>query len=146
MLTDIAIRSKAHWGYSADFMAACRDELVVSASDITDLDRIYLVCESGNSVVGYVAFVRIDRSVWEVDALFVDPAHIGKGHGRKLMEHALAAVRKRRASRILIQSDPHAAAFYQSLGCISTGERESGSIPGRYLPMFEIQLDGEYAA
>ena len=127
-------------------MAACRDELVVSASEIADRNRIYLVCETDYSVAGYVAFARIDQSIWEVDALFVDPAHIRQGYGRKLMEHALAAAKKRRASRILIQSDPHAAAFYQSLGCISTGERESGSIPGRYLPTFEIRMDGEDAA
>jgi hypothetical protein len=30
-LSALAMRSKAHWGYSAAFMQACRDELTVSA-------------------------------------------------------------------------------------------------------------------
>jgi len=29
-LSRLAFRSKAHWGYSPEFMAACRDELGVS--------------------------------------------------------------------------------------------------------------------
>lgn len=139
-LTDIAIRSKAHWGYSADFMAACRHELVVSPSEIVDPDRIYLVCEADSSVVGYVALARIDGSTWEVDALFVEPAHIGQGHGRRLMDQAMAAAKTRDASKVLIQSDPYAADFYAAFGCTRVGEKESGSIPGRFLPMFELRF------
>ncbi|MEL6449401.1 MAG: GNAT family N-acetyltransferase [Pseudomonadota bacterium] len=140
LLSGIAIRSKAHWGYSAEFMAACRHELVVSASEIADPDRIYLVCETKESVIGYVALVRIDPGVWEVDALFVEPAHIGQGYGRKLMERAIAAVKTRSACKVLIQSDPYAADFYAAFGCTRVGEKESGSIPGRFLPMFEIRF------
>lgn len=146
LLTEIAVRSKAHWGYSAEFMAACRHELVVSASEIASADRIYIVCDAGSLVIGFVAMARVDCSVWEVDALFVTPEHIGQGHGRRLMEHALVAVKQREATKVLIQSDPYAADFYASLGCARIGDKESGSIPGRFLPLFEIGLDGDFPA
>ena len=29
-LTDLAFRSKAYWGYSSEFMQACREELAVT--------------------------------------------------------------------------------------------------------------------
>ena len=31
-LTQLALRSKASWGYSEEFMAACRDELTLTAA------------------------------------------------------------------------------------------------------------------
>jgi hypothetical protein len=34
ILTDLALRSKAHWGYDADFLEACRDELTVAAHEV----------------------------------------------------------------------------------------------------------------
>jgi hypothetical protein len=35
ILTDLALRSKAHWGYDAQFLEACRDELTVAANEVT---------------------------------------------------------------------------------------------------------------
>jgi len=34
LLSNLAFRSKAHWGYSDEFMAACRDELTYSSEKI----------------------------------------------------------------------------------------------------------------
>lgn len=34
ILSDLALRSKAHWGYDAEFIEACRDELTVDASEV----------------------------------------------------------------------------------------------------------------
>ena len=33
-LSDLAFRSKAHWGYSPEFMEACREELRVAVAAI----------------------------------------------------------------------------------------------------------------
>ena len=33
-LSDLAFHSKAYWGYSDEFMAACRAELIYSVDDI----------------------------------------------------------------------------------------------------------------
>lgn len=39
-----------------------------------------------------------------------------------------------------IKCDPNAAGFYPAAGAKLVGERASGSIPGRDLPLFEIDL------
>lgn len=33
-LTELALRSKAHWGYDEAFMASCREELTVRPSEV----------------------------------------------------------------------------------------------------------------
>ena len=41
---------------------------------------------------------------------------------------------------MIIQGDPNAKNFYLKVGAKLIGERESASIPGRYLPVFIINL------
>lgn len=139
-LTSLACRSKAHWGYSPEFMEACRRELTVSP-DRVESDRYrYFVAVDGNSTLGFYALERLSDGDCELDALFVEPAWIGSGVGRALIEHARRTATQIGATRLIIQGDPHAADFYLAAGGRQTGERESGSIPGRSLPVFEIPL------
>ncbi|MEE8545291.1 MAG: hypothetical protein V3T29_05715 [Alphaproteobacteria bacterium] len=50
-LTDLALRSKAHWGYDAAFMAACRAELTVTpAQAASGLVQVY---EEGGRAFGF---------------------------------------------------------------------------------------------
>ncbi|MEM7054551.1 MAG: GNAT family N-acetyltransferase, partial [Pseudomonadota bacterium] len=88
LLSELAVRSKAYWGYSTAFMDACREELSVSAYDISNSSREYEVCEVNASVVGYFAIEPISKSEYELQALFVEPLHIGCGYGRILIEQA----------------------------------------------------------
>lgn len=41
---------------------------------------------------------------------------------------------------MIIQDDPNAEAFYLAAGGVRTGDRESDSIPGRFLPLFVIDV------
>lgn len=139
-LTGLAIRSKAHWGYSPEFMRACRAELSVSPEAITHPRFEYLVAESGGGIVGFCALARLSVEEYELEALFVEPPHIGRGVGRALIEAAKARARACGARSIRIQGDPNATRFYRAAGGIRVGERESDSIPGRWLPEYRIDL------
>jgi len=87
----------------------------------------------------HTAFDQWTGAGLELVALFVTPARIGTGMGRRLMAHAVEAARERGAARIVIQGDPNVAPFYLAGGAERIGERESCSIPGRCLPLFEIR-------
>lgn len=137
-LSALAFRSKAHWGYSAEFMAACRAELTVQADEI-GAGRV-VVAESDGALLGFYCLAEPRKGRAELDALFVDPAAIGRGVGRALLDEAVAQARARGALIVEIQADPNAEAFYLRAGARRVGERESGSIPGRLLPMLEIPL------
>ncbi len=142
-LTGLALRSKAHWGYAQDFLEACREELTVDATRIGSDDYLSFIAVDGNNILGYYTLVPMSASVFELEALFVEPEHIGTGVGRALIEHAVHCLAKKGATRLIIQGDPNAEDFYIAAGARQTGTLESASIPGRFLPVFEIEIDGE---
>ncbi len=138
-LTTLALRSKAHWGYDAAFMDACRDELTITEAEIAAGGLICL--DADQQLVGFYGLTPVSEGRVELAYLFVEPAHIGRGCGRALMAHAIEAARAAGARVLEIQGDPHAAAFYQAAGAVLVGERESDSVPGRMLPLFEVDVN-----
>jgi GNAT superfamily N-acetyltransferase len=140
-LSALALRSKAHWGYSRDFVEACRDELSVDESRIGSGGYRCFVAVANDSIAGFYTVEDMSEGVWELDALFVEPARIGTGIGRSLLQHALRLLSECGAVRLVIQGDPNAMDFYRAAGARQVGTRESGSVPGRHLPLFEIDID-----
>ncbi len=141
MLTELSMRSKAYWGYDPAFIAACADELRVDANALADPAQVWRVATLDARIAGVYGLVPVDTEVVELEALFVEPGDIGSGVGRLLIDDAVAVARARGFGRILIQGDPNAEGFYLAVGARRAGERESGSIPGRFLPLFEIDLE-----
>ncbi len=139
-LSELAFRSKAHWGYSQAFMEACREELTYSAADF---ESTFFAVVENEGIVGFYALRRESRTVIDLAAMFVKPAAIGRGYGRVLMEHALVRAREMGAHEMSIQGDPNAEGFYLAMGAVRIGEEESHSIPGRMLPLFSISLADE---
>ncbi len=133
-LSELAFRSKAHWGYSESFMRACRVELTVTA----DLLEHLFVEELAGNVVGFYALTPLGDTRAELEFLFVEPARIRAGHGRALLAHARDRARAYGWRVLIIQGDPNAAEFYARCGAIQVGERPSASIPGRMLPLYEL--------
>ncbi len=139
-LSDLALRSKGWWGYSASFLAACRDELTL---DTEQAQRCVLM-RFGDQLAGFHLLGEPQRAAGpgrgEISMLFTDPEFIGAGVGRLLFEDAKTAGAQRGWTHLLIASDPHAVGFYCRLGAVPVGERLSGSIPGRSLPLLEVAL------
>lgn len=136
-LSDIAFRSKAHWGYDAEFMEACRDELTVRPAD---LDRFHVfVLERDHAIAGFGAVAPGDPEA-ELWWLFVEPAAIGSGAGRALWHHAVDLARELDARTLRIESDPNAEGFYLAMGATRAGEAPSQSIPGRNIPLLTFSL------
>lgn len=138
-ISNLALRSKAHWGYSQEFLDACRAELTYHPSEIEGQGRCFNVAELSDVIVGFYVLERESDEAAELAALFVEPSFIGRGIGRALFEHALMAARENGSVIVTIQSDPYAADFYRSMGARQTGLCESGSIPNRYLPTFAME-------
>ncbi len=140
-LSVLAMRSKACWGYSREFMEACRAALTYDESYL-EQHEVY-VLESSQRIIGFYSLEPLPDATLELGALFVEPGDIGKGYGRLLVEHALEKAKDAGASRIEIQGDPNARGFYLAMGATLAGECESRSIPGRMLPLFHVPVDRE---
>lgn len=135
-LSALALRSKAHWGYDEGFMERCRPLLAVSAAYVRENDVIVAIPADG--IVGFCSIVAGPDEV-ELDMLFVEPAWIGRGVGRALLEHALARAAGT-ARRMVVESDPQAEEFYARHGGVRFGWRASSVEPGRYLPLLAFDI------
>ena len=136
-LGELCLRSKAVWGYDAQFMEACRDELTITPDM---LHSSYLqVVENDGCVIG-VAQVMLETDFAELSKLFVEPTRLRCGAGRRLFEWAARTARQAGATDLVIGADPQAAGFYRRMGAIDAGTVPSGSIPGRMLPLLKLRL------
>ena len=140
LLSELACRSKAYWGYSKHFMQACREELTLSPTYIKK--HTTFVIAAGQRIKGFYALEQLSPDEIELGYLFVDPSSIRSGYGRKLMVHALRMARKLGYRRMVIQGDPNAEPFYRAFGATFAGTKPSASIPGRELPVFHLELGG----
>jgi GNAT superfamily N-acetyltransferase len=137
-VTALALRSKAAWGYSAEFMEACREELAIREEQLPEV----FVLDQNGEPIGFYSLQRLTPERAELGHLFVEPAEMRRGHGTTLLRDAVSRAREFGYRVLVIQGDPHAAGFYRAAGAHQVGSRESASIPGRMLPLFELNLVG----
>ena len=137
-LTTLCARSKAHWGYDAEFMRLSASALAVDEADIK-AGRVLVAADVEDRPLGMAAVLGKGDTV-DLDALFVDPPAIGSGAGRTLFVAALDLARGLGARRMTILADPNAAAFYERMGARFLRNAPSDAIPGRTLPIYEYDL------
>ena len=74
------------------------------------------VVESHDRLLGYAAFERFDAKTFRLDGLFVDPAFMAQGIGKQLVGCSLMRARQQGGERLIVDPNPHAAAFYDACG------------------------------
>lgn len=136
-LTALALRAKAHWPYDETLMAVFRRTIVLSADRI--IEHYTLVHETGGTVDGVAQLVFRDGEA-ELDHLWVDPAAMGRGIGRRLFAAITDEARRRGARKLLLNSDPYAESFYSQLGAVRIGGHPVEEIPGRTIPRMSFDL------
>ncbi len=123
-LTELTMRSKAHWGYDADFLAACRPGLTITSDYI--LAHPIFVADDAGTVIGFYSLVeQIPHQQVDLDFLFIAPEAIGIGVGKRLWQHAVATAREQGYRLMSIVADPNAESFYQKMGATTVGEMPS---------------------
>jgi len=138
MLTALCVRSKAHWGYDAEFMRLSAASLRVSSADIA-LGRVLVAVDGKDRALG-IASVIPEGAVADLGLFFVEPAFMGRGVGRGLFKAAVQTAHAFSARTLTILADPNAAAFYERMGARFLRNAPSDAIPGRSLPLYEYDL------
>jgi GNAT superfamily N-acetyltransferase len=136
-LTELCLRSKAVWGYDDAFMQACRKELTLTPAAI--MASQVQVAELDGRLAG-IAEVKSGGDTAQLQKLFVEPAMLRTGTGRKLLDWAKATARAAGARALVIEADPDAAEFYRRMGAVDDGLVPSGSIQGRFIPKLNLPL------
>lgn len=125
-LSDLALRSKAHWGYDAAFLEACREDLTITANDIADVP--VFVLEEDGRVIGFYALCETGNEALLTD-LFVDSEHIGCGHGHRLWTHAVETALRLGFAALTLHSDPLCGRFLPCHGCCTRWRRTLRRLP-----------------
>ena len=137
-LTTLCLRSKAHWGYDAEFMRLCVPSLTVEERSIAE-GRVLVATDETGQTVGTVSVGRNGDDA-ELALMFVEPTAMGGGTGRLLFEAAVGLARKLGYPRMTILADVNAARFYERMGARFLRNEPSDAIPGRVLPFYEYDL------
>jgi GNAT superfamily N-acetyltransferase len=137
-LSALCLRSKAHWGYDAEFMRLCVPALTLSEASIAQ-GRVLVALDDAGRIAGTVSVGR-DGDDAELALMFVEPAAMGDGVGRVLFEAAVRLARKLGYRRMTILADINAAPFYERMGARFLRNEPSDAIPGRVLPFYEYDL------
>lgn len=134
-LTDLALRSKAYWGYSKQFIALCEAELTISENYIAN-HPVYLL-EKEKKIIAFFSFsLKKD----ELAMFFVDPNYIGQGIGKLLWTNMIKKAQALNIKQLTIDSDPFAEGFYLKMGAKKIGKTPSTVFPNRYLPLLKVEL------
>ena len=137
VLSDIAIESKGHWGYSREQLEVWRKDLRILPSYIkaNTIETIW----QDELKVGFFAIKLNPKPI--LDHLWLLPKAIGRGIGKLAFQRAVAIAEKTGVKAFTIISDPAAEGFYFHMGAQRIGEVPS--IPqNRMLPksLYRIQI------
>ena len=105
-------------------------DVMVAGEFLPNAELIFAV-DNGNHPIG---FLVMDGSM--IDALFVDPAHHGRGYGSLLLDHALTLAPD--ATVDASEQATNALPFYLSRGFKVTGRSETDP-QGRPYPLIHLK-------
>ena len=139
-LSALCVRSKAHWGYDAEFMRLSHSSLQIDPAAI-EAGRVFVATDATGTLLGVADGCKLpEAGSFDLLHLFVDPSALRRGVGRALFEAVCAWCAAEGGTRLLVLSDPNAAGFYQRLGARPIGEAPSDAVPGRSLPLLDYRL------
>jgi GNAT superfamily N-acetyltransferase len=110
-LSGLASRSKAYWGYDAEFLERVAADLTIPPRAIAE-HQVW-VLEADGRVIGFHRVIPGEPAVLE--DLWPEPEAIGTGHGRRLWEHAVEVARACGASAMELDAEPNAMGFYRRM-------------------------------
>ena len=135
ILSNIAIESKGHWGYSKEQLDLWRKDLFITKESIAEQTVRTIWMKSKR--VGFFAIKQETENL--LNDLWLLPYVIGKGIGHLAFEEIKKECTVLGIKEIYIISNPSAEGFYLHQGAKKIGEVES--IPqGRMLPKLVYQI------
>lgn len=114
----IALAAKGSWGYPARWLERWRVELTITPEFIATHET-WVAMNQGHAT-GFHALVIRHGVLW-LEHLWIEPAHMKRGLGRALFQHAVERGRSLGFTNLEIESDPHAISFYIRMGASRTG-------------------------
>ena len=135
-LSELALKSKAHWGYNQKLIEAWRKELIVSEEMLKTF--ITYVAFDGNKIIGFWSREPVEKL--SAGRLFIDPEYIGKGIGKLLWSSVMKEAKNRGLKCLIWEADPNAEPFYLKMGAKRINLKKSSVVPDRMIPIMRFDL------
>ena len=138
LLSQIAIAAKSHWDYPEHWMQLWIPQLTFGPAYFEEHEG--WAAELDRAPIAFYTLENRNGKAW-IETLRVLPAHMGKGVGNQLFQHAVGLSRQRGYRILQLESDPNAIGFYKKMGLRQIGERQY-ELDGRprSLPLMEMVL------
>jgi putative acetyltransferase len=96
-------------------------------ADLSDLEAVYIrpggmfdvLATTSGEILGAIGLYPVSRSTCELRKMYLDKSIRGKGHGRRLLEHALTRAKQLGFSRVTLETAnvlQSAVALYERYG------------------------------
>lgn len=131
ILTDVAIKSEAYWGYDSDYMNKFKSIYNVSKEFINNNPTV--IIEEDNNIVGFYGVIN-HCSEASLEYFFIEPKYIGRGYGKLLWNYLIKDCKNLGIKEFSIVTSPQAKDFYVKMGAVQCGEVESLLKKGRIIP------------
>jgi N-acetylglutamate synthase-like GNAT family acetyltransferase len=140
ILSEIAIRSEAYWGYDFEFMEKFKSVYKIS-EDFIKNNPTYIIRDE-ESIVGFYG-ILINEGEISLEYLFIEPQYIGKGYGKMLWNHMISECKVLNIKELMLVTSQEAKEFYIKLGAKICGEVDSLVIKGRKVPklIYRVEFD-----
>jgi len=146
-LTEISFAAKRYWNYPEAYFEIWRKELTITEEYIVRND--VFTADADLVTAGYYSIVHVPEGFqagelfiteghW-LEHIFIEPAYIGRGIGRRLVEHGKKVCREKGLEKLKVLADPHSRGFYEKIGARYVRE-EPSNIAGRTVSYFEIVI------
>jgi GNAT superfamily N-acetyltransferase len=122
-LEALQLRASLVWEDDRENLTANPAAVTVPSAAVTDGRVRVALC--GAEIAGFSLVLPLRASVCELDGLFVDPRFMRRGIGRALVADLVARARVEGATRLTLDANPHAAAFYEAAGFSTVGETQT---------------------
>jgi len=116
-------RSSAVWPEYREPLAAHPDAIELPQAFI-DNGWVRVALGEDGTPIGFSVLIPGDGQAHELDGLFVEPDHMGRGVGRALIEDAAARTEREGAERMEVTAGP-AQGFYEKVGFHVVGPAET---------------------
>ena len=117
-LSALALRSKAHWGYSAELLSLWSGEFEISP-DFIQQNPVF-VAEISGRVLGWTA-MAVHGEIAELEHMWIEPDQMRKGIGSALFAHVRQKAKSRGVKRMIATHPGEVASIEEQREMISLG-------------------------
>lgn len=112
-LSNLAIRSKRHWGYSKEAMELWNQSLTITQDFLENHTVIKATLE--DEIVGFFALEKI-QPVTRIAQYWIDTPYMRKGYGSAMFKYAQNFLKNNQVNSVTLVLDPNGLSFFQKRG------------------------------